>query len=87
MSSISISPDELPKPTSDKDVMRKNLDIFGYCIIENAIEKSDLEHLQWRMIEQAEMERALHNHKNPANMDAVNQWVGMLLNKGDEFSG
>ena len=87
MNSISISPDELPKPTSNKDVMRKNLDIFGYCIVENAIEKSDLEHLQRRMIEQAEMERALHNHKNPANMDAVNQWVGMLLNKGDEFYG
>ena len=82
---ISFRPAELPKPTSDKNLMRSNLDEFGYCIIENAIGGDDLTRLQSRMIEQAEMERAVHNHKNPANMDPVNQWVGMLLNKGEEF--
>lgn len=75
----------LPVATSDRSIMKHDLDKFGYCIIENAINPKDLSQLQWRMTEQAEMELELHNHKNPANMDPVNQWVGMLLNKGDEF--
>ena len=37
------------------------------------------------MFEQAAAERTRHNMKNPANTDPVNQWVGMLLNKGDVF--
>ena len=65
--------------------MRSQLDEFGYCIIENALDTDTLSKLQQRLVEQAEMERKLHNHKNPANMDPVNQWVGMLLNKGDVF--
>ena len=85
MASISLSLAELPKPTSEKNTMRRDLDEFGYCLIKNAIQKNDLERIQSRMIEQAEMERAMHNHKNPANIDPVNQWVGMLLNKGEEF--
>lgn len=86
MNSHQFSSSELPKPTSDKHLMRKNLDMFGYCFIENAIQPNNLERLQQRMSEQAEMERRLHKHKNPANMDPVNQWVGMLLNKGEEFT-
>ena len=75
----------LPQPTSDAQVMREDLDFFGYCLVENAIKSDELNYLQDRLIEQAEMERKVHNHKNPANMDPVNQWVGMLLNKGEEF--
>jgi ectoine hydroxylase-related dioxygenase (phytanoyl-CoA dioxygenase family) len=75
----------LPQLTTDERVMREDLDVSGYCLIENAIQSDELNYLQDRLIEQAEMERKNHNHKNPANMDPVNQWVGMLLNKGEEF--
>ena len=75
----------LPQLTTDERVMREDLDVSGYCLIENAIKSDELNYLQDRLIEQAEMERKNHNHKNPANMDPVNQWVGMLLNKGEEF--
>ena len=65
--------------------MKTDLDVYGYCAIENAIPSDELKTLQDRLVEQAEVERKFHNHKNPANMDPVNQWVGMLLNKGEEF--
>ena len=79
------TPENLPKPTSDTSLMKYQLDQFGYCIIQNALDDSTLGLLQSRLLEQAEVERQLHNHKNPANLDPVNQWVGMLLNKGDIF--
>ena len=63
----------LPQPTSDAQVMREDLDFFGYCLVENAIKSDELHCLQDRLIEQAEMERKVHNHKNPSNMDPVNQ--------------
>ena len=77
--------DNLPKATNDEALMRRQLDEFGYCIIQNALNENTIGKLQSRLIEQAECERKLHNHKNPANMDSVNQWVGMLLNKGEVF--
>ena len=51
----------LPQPTSDERVMREDLDIFGYCLIENAIKSDELSYLQDRLIEQAEIERKIHN--------------------------
>jgi ectoine hydroxylase-related dioxygenase (phytanoyl-CoA dioxygenase family) len=75
----------LPKPTSDKVLMQENLDQFGYCLIKDALSPEILTSIQQRMIEQAELEQKLHSHKNPANTDPVNQWVGMLLNKGQAF--
>ncbi|MEM7294560.1 MAG: phytanoyl-CoA dioxygenase family protein [Pseudomonadota bacterium] len=77
--------EELPKPTDDIELMHYQLDEFGYCLIKDALPKHTLTTLQTRMIEQAELERSMHNHKNPANVDPVNQWVGMLLNKGEVF--
>lgn len=76
---------DLPRPTSDGQLMRDQLDEFGYCLIGNALTPDVVSRLQRRLIEQAEMECRLHNHKNPANTDPVNQWVGMLLNKGEVF--
>ena len=77
--------DKLPGATRDTQLMRQQLDEFGYCIIDHALNTDTLQKLQSRLIEQAKCERSLHNHKNPANIDSVNQWVGMLLNKGDVF--
>ena len=57
MNTHQFSSSELPQPTSDTRVMRENLDTFGYCLIENAIEQNNLQQLQLRISEQAEMER------------------------------
>ncbi|WP_137390215.1 phytanoyl-CoA dioxygenase family protein [Rhodoligotrophos defluvii] len=77
--------DELPRPSRDRSVLQRDLRRWGYCIIDRALEGDALRSVQRRLMEQAKAERKLHNLKNPANMDPVNQWVGMLLNKGDEF--
>ncbi len=75
----------LPKPTSDPARLRHDLDVFGYGIIKNALEKPVLRVMQQRLFEQAEAERAFYSHRNPANPIAEAQWVNMLLNKGDIF--
>ena len=85
MSNNSFKPEELPQPTRDLERMRDQLDVYGYCIVDAALPEQTLSRLQSRIFEQAEMERKLHRHKNPANLDPVNQWVGMLLNKGEVF--
>ena len=77
--------DELPRPTRDLAILKSNLDRFGYCMIDRALEGDELAAAQERLFEQAAVERTQHNMKNPANTDPVNQWVGMLLNKGDVF--
>jgi ectoine hydroxylase-related dioxygenase (phytanoyl-CoA dioxygenase family) len=77
--------DELPQPSRDKVTLERDLSKWGYCIIERAIEGEILKALQRRLIDQAAAERRLHSMKNPANTDPVNQWVGMLLNKGKVF--
>ncbi len=77
--------EELPKQTRDMARLKSDLETFGYCIIERALEGKSLDAVQQRLFAQAAAERELHNNKNPANMDPVNQWVGMLLNKGDIF--
>ena len=76
---------ELPKPGRDREVLLRDLGTFGYCVIADALHGELLKEVQNRLIEQARLERRLHNAKNPANMDADNQWVGMLLNKGTVF--
>ncbi len=76
---------ELPRATQDLETLKADLERFGYCIVERALEADTLRAVQERIIEQASAEREMHNMKNPANTDPVNQWVGMLLNKGDVF--
>ncbi len=77
--------DELPKPVRDLAILQQDLNRFGYCLIEGALEGATLSAVQDRLIEQAAVERTQHNMKNPANTDPVTQWVGMLLNKGQAF--
>lgn len=79
------SDDELPRPSRDFDTLRSDLEVFGYGLIEDALEPGQVEAVRTRLVEQAAAERERHNMKNPANMDPVNQWVGMLLNKGEAF--
>jgi ectoine hydroxylase-related dioxygenase (phytanoyl-CoA dioxygenase family) len=76
---------ELPKPSRNSAELKSDLEIYGYCIVEQALSSGDLAAVQERIAAQAAAERKLHSIKNPANTDSVNQWVGMLLNKGDVF--
>ena len=77
--------DDLPRPTRNLDTLRRDLAVFGYGLVEQALDDDLLKRVQDRLFAQAKAERALHDMKNPANLDPVNQWVGMLLNKGDVF--
>ena len=72
-------------PTRDIEAMKTCLERFGYCLVDRALEGDKLKSVQARLFEQAAVERTQHSMKNPANTDPVNQWVGMLLNKGDVF--
>lgn len=75
----------LPLPTRDPRTLKADLAVFGYCLIDRALDPVTLAAVQNRLFRQAAAERRLHNKKNPANTDPVSQWVGMLLNKGDIF--
>ena len=77
--------DELPRPGRDFARLAADLDRFGYCLVERAVEGGKLHAVRTRLLEQAAAERELHAMKNPANRDAKNQWIGMLLNKGEPF--
>ncbi len=77
--------EDLPCPTQQLETLSADLERFGYCIVERALEANSLRAVQDRLVEQASVERKMHSMKNPANTDPVNQWVGMLLNKGDIF--
>ncbi len=72
---------ELPKPSASLDVLKADLDDFGYCIIEKVLDEERLSVVRERLSKQAEAERMLHEPKNPANVVPSWQWVGMLLNK------
>ena len=75
----------LPQPTRDTARLRGDLFTHGFCLIEDALDADTLKRVQQRLTEQAAAERKLHDMKNPANPQPRNQWVGMLLNKGDVF--
>lgn len=76
----------LPRPTQDRARLEADLDGFGYCVVARALAGTALAEVRQRLAEQAEGERALAiDYKNPANTDPLNQWINMLLNKGEAF--
>jgi ectoine hydroxylase-related dioxygenase (phytanoyl-CoA dioxygenase family) len=62
------------------------LDAYGYCLVGDALSRAEVEAIHRRLAEQAEAERlqGIRPH-NAAHVDAVNQWVTMLINKGRVF--
>ena len=75
---------QLPAPSRDLKTLERNLDELGFCLLEAALEPDQLHAVRQRLTEQATAERALTiNYKNPGHLD--NQWVNMLINKGEEF--
>ncbi len=82
-----IDHDALPQPTTDLELARRNLDEFGYCLLENALDAARVGALRERLVEQAEAERELGAASFDAGPDGrgINQRVGFLVNKGQVF--
>jgi len=63
-----------------------SIDEVGYCIINDALAPDVLSQVQTRLRNQARAERdAGVEFSNPGHLD--NQWVNMLINKGEVFAG
>jgi ectoine hydroxylase-related dioxygenase (phytanoyl-CoA dioxygenase family) len=72
--------------TTDRARLKADLDEFGYCLAAEALSPEHLARIRERLEEQATAERALDlGFGNDVHMDATNQWVGMLINKGAPF--
>ena len=78
--------DGLPSATTDRTCLTADLDTFGYCLIDNALDTQSLTQIDERLVDQsrAEWQRSIE-YENPAHVDPANQWVNMLLNKGEVF--
>lgn len=76
----------LPRPARDSVRLKSDLDTFGYCLVDHALEETVLCTIASRLHDQsrAEWERNI-DYENPAHVDPGNQWVNMLLNKGNIF--
>jgi Phytanoyl-CoA dioxygenase (PhyH) len=78
---------ELPKATSNSGTLKSDIDEFGYCIVADAISVDQVTQIRRRIDEQAKAERQL----GLIPLDGVqsdgdgNQWVYMLINKGQVF--
>lgn len=76
----------LPRATNDASHLRSDLQTFGYCLVENALDEGPLSAIAERIEDQARAEWQRNiEYENPAHVDPGNQWVNMLLNKGDVF--
>jgi ectoine hydroxylase-related dioxygenase (phytanoyl-CoA dioxygenase family) len=77
----------LPRPTSDAARLKADMDTHGYCLVADALTPRQVAVARQRLTEQAEAERAQGIRiQNAPHVDAVNQWVTMLINKGPIFS-
>ena len=78
----------LPRPTTDLDQLKADLDGHGYCIVADALSPDEVTALRTRITEQAAAERVRaldYHYQAEAEGDDVNQWVYQLINKGEEF--
>ena len=77
----------LPQATTDLNLARRNLDQFGYCLLENALDADRVEALRQRLVEQADAEQELGRATFDAGPSGrgVNQRIWFLTNKGQVF--
>ena len=78
---------ELPQPTEDLEVIKSNIDEFGYGLLANGISPEEVAAGRTRLEEQAEAEAKLgtaHRDAGP-NGSGVNQRLWFLINKGQVF--
>ena len=80
-------PAMLPRATRDEARLKADLDTYGYCLIEDAIDADGLTAVKERLAEQAAAEQQKGHHRRSEVQDpaGINQWVHMLLNKGAAF--
>ncbi len=77
----------LPAPTRDPIRLKADMDAHGYCLVADALIPAQVAVARRRLEEQAEAERAQGIRiQNAPHVDAVNQWVTMLINKGAIFA-
>lgn len=75
----------LPKPSRDFEQLCVDIDTHGCAVIPGALDRQSLEAVRNRLIDQAHAESAQSiDYSNPGHLD--NQWVNMLINKGEVFS-
>ena len=69
-------------PTTDLDKARHDLDVFGYCIVEDVAPTELVNRARERVLEQASAER---DAGQAFVQDGNTQWVANVLNKGEVF--
>ena len=78
-----------PQPTRDSQQLRGDLDQFGFCLVAEAAPVELIQRVHARISEQAELERVQGltplDDVQVAGGDDGNQYVYMLLNKGQVF--
>jgi ectoine hydroxylase-related dioxygenase (phytanoyl-CoA dioxygenase family) len=74
--------DDLPSETKDIDQARRDLQKYGYCLIEDAMSEQQCGHMRNRLEEQAEAEREC----GLADMTPHFHIMWTLVNKGDCFA-
>lgn len=79
--------EKLPKPTRDVERLKSDIDEWGYCLIEAAYTPVEIAAFKARLSEQAAGERNHGHHKRSLVQDpaGINQWMVMLINKGEMF--
>ena len=72
----------LPQPSRDPERLKRDVDEFGYCVFERALEGDTLDAVRTRLVEQAqaELESGVATEES-----GINQRLWMLINKGEEF--
>tara|TARA_B100000963_G_scaffold358079_2_gene381826 strand:- start:859 stop:2154 length:1296 start_codon:yes stop_codon:yes gene_type:complete len=80
-------PENLPTPSKNINILRNNLEEFGYALIEDGLSKNQLEIVKKRTIEQAsgEQKQGVALWLNSSMNGSTTQFVTTLLNKGDCF--
>ena len=76
-----------PRLSRDPQQLIADVDEHGYCLIAEAFDPQGIEAVRERLAAQADAELRLGHHQLAPTQDVagVNQWVYMLLNKGEVF--
>lgn len=78
---------KLPTPSKNINILRNDLEEFGYALIEEGLSQNQLEIIKKRTIEQAhgEQKQGIALWLNSSMNGSTTQFVTTLLNKGDCF--
>ena len=79
--------ENLPAATGELHQAVHDVDAYGYCLIEQALPDATIAEVRTRIDEQAQAEREQGFHRLSQVQDpgGINQWVNLLINKGEVF--